>query len=251
MKIFITMSAYNEEKSIPPLFEAIIETFRNTDYSFQVILVDDGSSDNTFKVAESYGTKLPIKVIAHIKNKGLGEGIKTAIKQTLEIASDDDVMICLDADNTHHPQYIIPMVQKIAEGYDIIIASRFVKGSKQIGVSAFRRFISFGARILFQIFLNFKDIKDYTCGFRALKVQTVREAYKKFGDEIIIRKGFACTDELLLNLLTISNKVAEIPFILHYNKKESISKLKLWTTIKATLLMLISYRHTLKKMNRK
>ena len=242
MKIFVTMSAYNEEKSIPPLFDAIIDTFKNSNYPYQIVLIDDGSSDKTVEVVESYATKAPIRIITHIINKGLGEGIKTAIRQTLKIASDEDIMVCMDADNTHHPQYILPMIRKIEEGFDIVIASRFRKGSQQIGVSFLRKIISFGARITFKIFLNLKNVRDYTCGFRAFRVKIVREAYEKFGEDIITRKGFACTDELLLNLLTITKKVSEVPFILHYNKKGSISKLKLWTTVKATLAMLIAYK---------
>ena len=202
MKIFITMSAYNEEKSIPPLLDAIIDTFNNSNYSYQIVLIDDGSSDKTVEVVESYAAKAPIKIITHIINKGLGKGIKTAIRQTLKIASDEDIMVCMDADNTHHPQYILPMIRKIEEGFDIVIASRFIKGSKQIGVPFLRKIISFGARITFKIFLNLKNVRDYTCGFRAFRVKIVREATKIIEGELNKLKPFQAFAVLLSDKAT-------------------------------------------------
>jgi len=90
MTIYITMSAYNKEKSLPPLFNKILDVFKHSSYLFKVILVDDGSSDKTVKVTQSYLNKLPLEIISHNQNKGLGEGIKTSIKKTLELASDSD-----------------------------------------------------------------------------------------------------------------------------------------------------------------
>ena len=237
------MSAYNEEKSIPHLFDKIIDLLKNFSYPIKVIFVDDGSSDKTLEVAQSYKNKLPIEIVSHGKNRGLGEGIKTTIKKTLELASESDVMITMDADDTHHPQYIIPMVKRIEEGADIVIASRFRKGSKQIGVPFFRQVISLVARLLFKLKLNVKGVRDYTCGFRAFRVGIVKKAYQKFGDDIITKEGFACTDELLINLCEITKNISEIPFTLHYDWKESTSKLQFWKTVKSSLMLLFKSKN--------
>jgi len=243
MTIYITMSAYNEEKSLPPLFNKILDVFKHSSYSFKVILVDDGSSDKTVKVAQSYLNKLPLEIISHNQNKGLGEGIKTSIKKTLELASDSDVMITMDADDTHHPKYIIPMIKRIEEESDVVIASRFRKGSKQIGVPFLRKIVSLVARFLFRFTLNVKGVRDYTCGFRAFRVGIVRKAYEKFGEKIITKEGFACTDELLINLLNVTNNVSEIPFTLFYNQKGSSSKLQFWKTVKSSLAILFKSKN--------
>ena len=124
------------------------------------------------------------------------------------------------------------------DGADVVIASRYRKGSREVGVPLFRLMLSRGARLVFQMFLRLPNVRDYTCGYRAYRVELIRKAWDKYGEDIITRQGFACTDELLTKLSTISRKITEIPFVLRYDKKKNKSKLPLIRTIWETLKML-------------
>ena len=242
MKIYFCLPAYNEENAIGELLKEIYNVFRDLRYSYKVIVVNDGSTDKTPEIVEHYSHIMPVEMISHSHNQGLGEALNSGFKYICHTARPIDVIVCMDSDNTHKPIYVYNMIKKIEEGFDIVIASRYMKESKVIGVSPFRLLMSYGARFMFQIFTPIKGIKDYTCGFRAFKVSIICKAYNYYKGKFITQKGFACTDEILLKLSKLTNKITEVPFILRYDEKKGNSKLKLFTTIKATLKLLINYR---------
>ncbi len=251
-RIFVTLPAYNEERSLPPLLEAfgrvIGETPRHT---WRLIVVNDGSLDATAEILERYVAVFPIRVVEHQRNRGLGEAIKTGLRAALEEAEDSDVIVSLDADNTHPPDAIPPMVETIEQGEaDLVIASRYRPGSRQVGVPLFRRFLSLGARILFRVFLGLRGVRDYTCGFRAYRAELVRRAFERYGEGLITRLGFACTDELLVHLATLHPVIREVPFVLRYDRKQGRSKLQLGVTVLETLRMLWGHRKIVRAARR-
>jgi dolichol-phosphate mannosyltransferase len=240
-KVILALPAYNEASNLPPLLEQARHVLASAGFDYQVLVVNDGSTDETLQVLDGLRGALPLVIVNHEQNRGLGEAIKTGIRAALkETGSPDDVIVNMDADNTHDPSYIPHMAAKIwGHGYDIVIASRFRSGSRQVGVPFGRKVLSWGARIVFRFFLHLPEVRDYTCGYRAYRASVLCEALDKYGDAIISRQGFACTDELLVHLSTVTKKITEVPFVLRYDKKRGHSKLKLMTTIVETLRMLV------------
>jgi dolichol-phosphate mannosyltransferase len=236
--IYILLPAFNEEKSLSKLFDKFIALLANSQQDYRIILVNDGSSDRTQEIAEQYKSKLPLEIIKHPENRGLGEAIKTGLKSAASQAQDNDILVNLDADNTHDPNVIPRLVEKIKEGSDIVIASRYQPGSKQVGVPFFRRVCSWGARFVFRFYLPIKSVKDYTCGYRAYRAGLIKRGFNEYGDSLIEAKGFACTDELLIKLSKYTTKIAEVPFILRYDLKASPSKINIPKTVLATLKLL-------------
>jgi dolichol-phosphate mannosyltransferase len=237
----VALPAYNEEASIGQLLNAFRKLAADhPELGIQVLVVNDGSSDRTLEVVDSFRNLFPLDVVSHEKNRGLGKAIKTCLRESIaRSSSDDDVIVTLDADNTHLPEYIPLLVEKIRSGYDIAIASRYQPGSLEVGVPFIRRLYSRGARFLFRIFLHLPGVKDYTCGYRAYRAGLISKGLRFFQDDIISRNGFACTDELLVNLASLTDKIAEIPFILRYDQKKGKSKLPLFSTIMETWKLLL------------
>jgi dolichol-phosphate mannosyltransferase len=247
-RIWVTLPAYNEEKSLPPLLEAFEQTIAASSLGeWHLIVVNDGSRDATLDVLRRYGQRLPLRVVSHEKNRGLGEAIKTGFRAALEIAADDDIVVGLDADDTHPPDAIPGMVKVMEEtGAEVVIASRYRRGSRQVGVPLRRQLLSAGARVLFHVFLRLPGVRDYTCGFRAYRAGLLRRAFEKFGEGLITRKGFACTDELLVHLAILGPTMREVPFILRYDRKQGVSKLDLGVTVVETLRLLWGHRRELR-----
>ncbi|MCX7920158.1 MAG: glycosyltransferase family 2 protein [bacterium] len=236
--IYICLPAYNEEKSLPKLFDKFIRLIEAEPGEYRIILVNDGSRDRTQYIAEHYQSQLPLEIVTHPENRGLGEAIKTAFKAAITHAQDDDIIVNLDADNTHDPNVIPRLIEQITAGADIVIASRYQPGSNQIGVPVLRRICSWGARYVFRFYLPIKSVKDYTCGYRAYRARLIKQGFAEYGDALIEAKGFACTDELLIKLSRLTTKISEVPFILRYDLKDSPSKINIPKTVFATLKLL-------------
>ncbi len=244
-KVIVILPAYNEEESINRLFEGFSRIVPHLG-DYEIILVNDGSTDRTVQQAEAWREKLNLVIVHHEKNKGLGPAIKTGLYHAIgHSVTGSDPIVYMDADCTHPPSYVPELVAQVKDGADMVIASRFLPGSKEVGVPLMRRLYSRGARFLFHLLLPLPGVTDFTCGFRAYRSGLIKNALERFGDAIIERTGFACTDDLLVNLATFDISIAEIPFTLRYDRKRGQSKLKLLLTIKETLRMLLKARKKL------
>ena len=236
--VYVCLPAYNEESSLSALLDKYVTLLQNSNYSYRLILVNDGSTDKTAEIAQSYRSKLPLEILTHNPNRGLGEAIRTGFRHVASISQEKDVIVYMDSDDTHDPVYIPSMVKKMEEGFDIVIASRYQQGSEERGVPYSRRLLSRTAGLVFRIFLSVKNVKDYTCGYRAYRAGLIKEAIEKYDNQFITAKGFACTDEILIKLSQLTNRISEVPFILYYDRKKGKSKLNLWKTVPATLHLL-------------
>ena len=93
-----------------------------------------------------YALDIPIHIMRHEKNQGLGATIRDGLRTAALLCSPHDVIVAMDADNTHTPGLIRSMVRLIREGSDVVIASRYQPGSYIRGVPFHRNLISFGAQ---------------------------------------------------------------------------------------------------------
>ncbi len=243
MKVWIILPAFNEEKSIPLLFPKIKDAFEKKDLEYEIVVVDDGSTDATMDVLCSITNDYPLTVVNHIMNRGLGETERDAFEFIALNAADDDIAIRFDCDDTHEPKYMISMIEKLSEGYDVVNTSRFQPGGAQKGVSAYRAFISYAANVFMKIMFNIKGVKDYSCGYRAYRARVLKDAVLIFGNGFIQLKGlgFTSTLETIVKLKLLGCRFAEVPFVHRYDQKASDSKMVSSITTLGYLTMAILY----------
>jgi dolichol-phosphate mannosyltransferase len=134
------------------------------------------------------------------------------------------------------------MVDKLNEGRDVVIASRYRPGAKVHGVPQSRLIYSIGARWLFQIMFPIRGVRDYTCGYRAYRADALRQAVNMYGDDLITETGFSCMADLLLKLRGLPLRMGEVPLELHYDRRGAGSKMRVLRTIRQTLLLLLRRR---------
>ena len=233
--IWLTLPAYDEERSLPALLErcvSLADVLRATGDRLAVLVVDDGSRDGTLEAARGFESRLPLEVVPHGVNRGLGAALRTGIEAALGRAGDDDFIATMDADNTHDPGLIPEMVTRMREKHaDVVIASRYAPGGEEVGLTRLRQFLSRGASFLLTLTTPVAGARDYTCGFRLYRVSTLRRAAAAWGDRLIEEAGFTCMAELLLKLGRGGARVAESPLVLRYDLKEGASKMKMMRTI--------------------
>jgi dolichol-phosphate mannosyltransferase len=234
--IWVVLPAYNEEAGLPLLLDRIDLALTEEGLNYQVVIVDDGSTDGTNEVALSASTRLPVMVERHQFNAGLGAAVRDGILLVCQQGKERDILVTLDADNTHTPGLIARMVRMIREGHHVVIASRYRPGSRVRGVPLVRRVLSRGASLLMRILFPTRGVRDYTCGFRAYELGVLQRVVARGPDSFFDQDGFQVMVDILLKLRKESDLVfGEVPLILRYDTKEGESKMQVGSTVKKTL----------------
>lgn len=241
-RVWIVLPAYNEGQSLPALLDSAARALESSQVPYGVIVVDDGSQDETAQVVREASQRLPVELVTHQVNQGLAAAIRTGLTAALDRCGDDDVVVTMDSDNTHPPKLIPKMLHHTRQGVDVVIASRFRDGAEATGLPMSRNLYSQAARWLFQIMFPIRGVRDYTCGYRAYRASALRQAHSVYGDELITEKGFACMADLLLKLRKLPLTMCEVPLELRYDLRGSGSKMPVFRTIRQTLLLLVRRR---------
>lgn len=241
--IIVLLPAYNEEESLPRLMPKLQQVLSRMGEEFRILVCNDGSKDRTQGMLEQYAQEMPVEIIRHKINRGLGESSRDLFERASEIAKDGDVIVRLDCDDTHEPEFIPSIVEKVRSGYDVVIASRFAPGGGQMGVEGYRAFISRGANLFMKVFFPIPGLKEYSCGFRGYRAEKIREAIAFYGNNFIQLKGlgFTCTLEKLVKLKLINARFGEVPFMLRYDQKQSASKMVSSVTTLGYFVMTLLY----------
>jgi dolichol-phosphate mannosyltransferase len=226
--IVVLLPAYNEERAIGPLLDRIEAALRGRPY--RVVLVDDGSADRTLEVARARAASMPLTILPRPRNGGLGSAMRTGLDYVGRSAAPGDILVTMDADNTHDPRLIPRLVEAIEAGADLIVASRFVPGAVAVGVPRIRRVLSGGARIVFGLLVGAEGVRDYTSGYRAYRVALLHRLAARFRP-LVRARGFGVMTELLAKAAAEGARCREVPIMLRYDLKPGRSKLKLWPTL--------------------
>lgn len=167
-KCSILIPTYNEKENIPELTKRIWESLSSID--FEVIFIDDNSPDHTAEVAEKlaevYGN---IKVLRRPSKLGLA----SAVIDGLRIAK-GNIIAVMDADLQHPPELLPIMFEKAKNGYDIVVASRYVDGGDIEEWTVWRRLVSWSAIKIAQLLLpKARNVKDPMSGFFLFKKEVI------------------------------------------------------------------------------
>lgn len=238
----VVLPAYNEQETLGKLVPRIVQSLSETFWEFDILVVDDGSSDGTVSVVRELQVDYPVKLVCHEVNRGLGAAITTCLTRGIEGLGPDDIVVAMDADNTHPPQLMTRMVPMIREGHDIVIASRYQVGGRVVGLAWHRELLSLGARYMLRMVLPIKGCRDYTCGYRAYRVGLLQEAITRLDGQLVRETGFACMADLLLSLAGLGAIVGEVPMLLRYDFKRGASKMRILQTVQRTFRMVMRHR---------
>lgn len=248
--IRIMLPAYNEEAAIEKLVSKISAVL-SVRYKYEVLIVNDGSTDGTAAIIERLSKNYPLRALTHEHNKGFADTMYDGLVELAGASADDDFIATMDCDDTHDPQYLISAIDKMRGGYDVVLMSRFQEGGGESGLSFFRAFVSHCANRLMRVSFPIKGVKEYSCSYRLYRASAIKKALAIFGNDLMsLRKwGFVTTVEILIKLRMIGCKMAEVPFVLRYDRKISISRN---STIKSTMgYMLLVIRYSWKKIRLK
>ena len=157
MKVSIVLPAKNESAAIGQTLAQI----QQLQLAHEIIVVNDGSTDQTKQVAESAGAK----VVTHPYSKGNGAAIKTGAR-----TATGDIIVFMDADGQHDPQDITRLIEKIEQGYDLVVGARQKGSQASVG-----RGIANALYNNLATYMTDQKVEDLTSGFRAVRADKFRE----------------------------------------------------------------------------
>lgn len=241
--IWIVLPAFNEEQALPKLLPKLAAALREHHRDYRLVVVDDGSSDATPEILEGFKATLPLDVVTHPINRGLGETERDGFEFVAARCAPDDVVVRVEGDDTHDPSYIFVLLDKLASGFDVVNTSRFQPGGSQRGVNTYRAFISRCANLFMKVMFPIPGLWDFSCGFRAYRGAVVIDAVRVFGDDFVQLRGlgFTSTLEMVVKMHLLGCRFAEVPFVLRYDLKESHSKMVGSITTLGYFLMALLY----------
>ena len=187
MKISIIIPAKNEAKNL----EALLPKIKSILHDAEIIVVNDGSTDNTNYICETNH----IKTVYHPYPMGNGAAIKSGVR-----AAQGDILVLLDGDGQHNPEDIPKLIEKINQGYDMVVGARD-KNSQ----ASFARFIANNIYNRLSSWIVNQKIEDLTSGFRAINAKKFR------GFLSLLPNGFSYPSTITMAFFRSAYKVSYIP----------------------------------------
>ncbi|MCU0487051.1 MAG: glycosyltransferase family 2 protein [Anaerolineales bacterium] len=192
--ISVIIPAFNEEQGITSVLPALVEALNASQRPFEVLVIDDGSTDRTAEIATQLSGRLGVKVLSHRTNKGYGASLKTGIR-----AAQYGLIVMMDSDGQHNPADVLHLVD-MARDYDMVVGTRG-RGSHS---PTLRR----PGKWLLQVTANYLagvKIPDLNSGLRVFS----RELAVRFMH--ILPNGFSFTTTLTLACLKENFRIGWMP----------------------------------------
>jgi dolichol-phosphate mannosyltransferase len=230
MNLIIVVPAYNEEENIG-IFLDRIQTLPEDLSLRQIIVIDDGSVDDTRSIALSYADKLPVSVESHNGNQGVGQAFCTGFAAALKIAQPYDVIVTIEADNTGDLGILPEMIRQISRGNDLVLASCYASGGGVRGSNWSRMFLSKAANLLLKIAFPKLKVATYSSFYRAYRSEILRQAMIHYGDDLIEEPGFVCMVEILIKMSRLTHRIVEVPMVLSIDERIGNSKMRVFRTM--------------------
>ena len=231
--IKIILCAYNEAQNLKKLLANINYELKILDRDFEIICCLDGTTDNSLDIIDDFSNSCKITALPLINQRGLGIAFKRLFLEVIKNSADDDLIISLDADNTHNPEQIPTMINHFENNQlDLLVASRFCNDSTMDSFPKHRQLISKSISLLLQTLfpikkINNQKLKDYTSGFRIYRAAKLKELFELKKDDFVREPEFTYTCELLINLSRLTCRIDEIAVLYDYGQKLGASKLRL------------------------
>lgn len=233
MKLCVLLPAYNEENTVTETIKQIPRSYTGIDEVI-ILVVDDGSTDQTVSLAQSAGAK----VVSHPHNRGVGGAFNTGLTRALELGA--DIMVNIDADGQFSPDEIPKLIEPIlANQADFVVGDRFTKSNGSIKKPAEMPALKYwGNKQMSRLIsmLTNQQFNDVSCGFRAYSKEAMLH--------LNLTGKFTYTQETFLDLANKDISITSVPVhVTYYTDRKSRVAHNIWIYFFRTVnIILRAYR---------
>jgi glycosyltransferase involved in cell wall biosynthesis len=211
----IVIPAYNEEARLPGSLEKIAGFLARQAYRAEVLIVENGSSDRTYAIAQDFAQKNPLFRALHIEERGKGIAVKTGM-----LAAQGEYCFICDADLSMPIEEVNHFIPPILENCDIAIGSREAPGAQRIGEPAYRHFIG---RVFnsFVKFMALPGLQDTQCGFKCFSAKAAAHLFP-----LQTIEGWTFDVEVLFLAKHFGYTIREVPIHWHFDAHSKVRFLR-------------------------
>lgn len=229
-KSYVIIPAYNEGPNLGTVLEQLRQL--SATLPLGVVVVNDGSRDNTAEVAESFRDKLDLQIVTHPVNLGVPMTFYDGLVAAAAKAMPDDCIFIMEGDGTSDLKIMPEMARRVHQGHDVVVASRYIPGGGYLNFPFQRTWGSYMVNLVVRVFFHTRGITDYTIFYRGYRADVVQRALQHFGSGFVTTKSFAANLEVLLRMKPFSKTYSEVPLLYDYGLKKSKSKMNVVKTLR-------------------
>lgn len=227
--IYICIPALNEAQTIGVLLWKIRRVMETLPREFEILVLDDGSEDETAETLAPYARILPLTVLRNRSTAGYAAAVERLVREAVKrsVYPKRDIVITLQADFTEEPEAIPTLVKRVEGGADVVVASAPIPADAPPADRWTRRGLGWlvpRARLP-------SGAADALSGFRAYRVTTLKRALAARGDQpLLTRSGWAANVELLLAVAAHSRRTEEVEVVLRPERRVRPTRFRTWDT---------------------
>ncbi len=228
--IYICIPSYNEAETVGLLLWKIRRIFTEFPREYQLLVADDASDDATQEVLEPYIKVLPLTVVRHDTRRGYAASVEELLRLAVDRTDRPkrDCAIIMHADFSHGAEFLPDLVRQIDSGADLVVAQGTVEGEP----SRLLRWVRRVAPRLLGRAVRIPGVVDNVSGFAALRLVTLRNAFRSRPEPLLTTEGWAANAELYRRASLSARRVETIAVTERRDRRFRATRLQPWETIK-------------------
>lgn len=224
--IYVCIPSHDEAPTVGLLLWKIRQVFAAFPREYQLLVLDDASTDTTSEVLEPYTRVLPLEVIRHSKRQGYAASVEELLRKAVELTDRPkrDTAILMHADFAHQPQTIPDLVRRIESGADLVVAEGRLEGQPSRTYRLLRRY----APTLLRGVVSVPGVKDIVSGFAAIRLVALRNALRSQNDRLLQTDGWAANAELYWRTGRYARRLESVVSLERHDLKTRPSRVRPW-----------------------
>lgn len=224
--IYVCIPSYNEAPTVGLLLWKIRQVFVGFPREYQLIVLDDGSTDATAELLASYARVLPLTIVHHPERRGYAAGVEELLRLAVQRTDRPrrDSAILMHADFAHGAQFIPDLVRRIESGADVVVAQGRLEGEPSRGYRWLRRLAS----VLLRGRVNVPGVADLVSGFVAFRLVALRNAFRSHPAPLLTAEGWAANAELLGHAAGHARRIETVEAVERHDLRQRPSRVQPW-----------------------